>query len=101
MSESPSREIRHRKSKQYRYNAWEDINGRQVQITFEQAAEINPMIKQQIQNGLAETKPSYKVTEINQAQPNDSDLENKEDTHKTSAYAVSTIENIPVEFIID
>jgi len=101
MSESPSREIRHRKSKQYRYNAWEDIKGRQVQMTFEQAAEINPTIKQQIRNGLAETKPSYKVTEINQAQPNDSDSENEEDTRKTSAYAVGTIENIPVEFIID
>src|SRR5271163_2547131 len=101
MSESPSREIRHRKSKQYCYNAWEDIKGRQVQMTFEQAAEINPTIKQQIRNGLAETKPSYKVTEINQAQPNDSDSENEEDTRKTSAYAVGTIENIPVEFVID
>ncbi|HEY5236329.1 MAG TPA: hypothetical protein VIJ14_09140 [Rhabdochlamydiaceae bacterium] len=45
MSESPSWEVKLRKSKVYSYNAWEDIKKRPVEMTFEQAAEMNPSIK--------------------------------------------------------
>ena len=62
MSESPSREVKLRKSKVYGYNAWEDIKKRPIEITFEQAAEMNLSIKQQIRNGLSETKPGFKIT---------------------------------------
>jgi gag-polyprotein putative aspartyl protease len=110
MSESPSRENPAKKYRRSRkdpnYNAWEDIKSRTVQMTFEQAAELNPTVKQQIRNGLAEIKREYKVVEINQARPSQkeessSESEGEEDTRKTSAYAIGTIENVPVEYIID
>ena len=66
ISESPSREVpKLRKQKTFHYNAWEDIKKRPVEMTFEQAAEMNPTIKQQIRNGLTETKPGFKITQIN------------------------------------
>ena len=102
MSESPSREVpRTRKSKTFQYNAWEDIKARPVQMTFEQAAEMNPTIKQQIRNGLTETKPGFKITQINQAGTTGSDSEEEEDWERSSAYAIGTIENVPIEFIVD
>ena len=109
MSESPSRENAAKKYRRSRkdpnYNAWEDIKTRTVQMTFEQAAELNPTVKQQIRNGLSEIKREYKVVEINSAQSrlqeDESSSEEEEDTRKTSAYAIGTIENVPVEYIID
>src|SRR5665213_1867997 len=104
MSESPSREFKLRKSKVYGYNAWEDIKKRPVEMTFEQAAEMNPSIKQQIRNRLSETKPGFKITQMNSAQPeheDSQDSEEEKDTRKTSAYAFGSIENTPTEFVID
>src|SRR5665213_3705618 len=99
---APSREVKLRKSKVYGYNAWKDIKKRSVEMTFEQAAEMNPSIKQQIRNGLSETKPEFKITQMNSAQLEHEDSQESEEeknTRKTSAYVLGSIENILMEFV--
>jgi dUTP pyrophosphatase len=113
-SESPSREEKKfRKSKTYDYNAWEDVKDRTPNITFKQLAELNPKVKMQIREGLAQTKPGWEVIEINQTtqkkernadfnriRDSESDSDN-DDTKRTSAYTICRIENLDVETIID
>src|ERR1700677_1732158 len=77
------------------------MKNRQVSMTFAQAAELNPAIKTQIREGLSDTKPGFKVIEINQAQPSAEEMSDEEDTRKASAIATCTIESIPFEAIID
>ena len=86
-----------RKSRTYMYDAWEDMKGRQVQMTFEQAAQLNPTLKQQLRRGLSDVKPGWKITEVKAtAQTEDSDEE-----RRTSAYTTCTIEDCVVEAIVD
>ena len=97
MSES-QKEQKLRKSKIYRFNAWDAVKNIQVPITFSDLTQISPIIRQQLRSGLTKKKPDYEIRRVNTTQTQ-SDDETRET--KTSAYTMCQIEDCVVEAIID
>jgi len=98
MEEPAERKLR--KSKVYEYNAWKDLSGRTLNITLEQLAQMTPTVKQQIREGLSDTKPGWKIVEIDQAERGE-DSEEEPDSRRSSAYATCQIEDRVFTAIID
>ena len=105
---SPNREEKKlRKGKTYEYNAWNDMMTRISNMTFEQLSQLAPTVKSQVHAGLTGVKPGFEIVEVNHAkemkpeEDRQEDSDEKEDTKKTSAYAVCQIENHDVGAIID
>src|SRR4051794_24037901 len=56
-----------RKTKTYKYNAWDDIKDQKVNISFRQLGQVVPVIKQQIRAGLSEINPGFRIMKMNMA----------------------------------
>src|SRR4051794_8437819 len=51
-----------RKTKMYEYHAWNDIKDQRANISFQQLAQVAPVIKQQIRARLSEINPGFRIT---------------------------------------
>jgi len=86
-----------RKSKTYRFNAWDAVKNMPVPISLKDLAQMNPAVRQQLRMGLSEEKPGWEIRPVNMT----AEQEAAEPGRKTPAYAQCQIEGLIGEAIVD